>query len=379
MQDKPAIAFFTRYLPNMGGVEFFTDNLAKQLKLDGYLPIIVTTDQAPKNFSRDFPILRLPNKSLLGGRYPIPLHSTQLSELQTTLSKHGVEHYVINGRFYPLSRIGAKLARQAGHTPIVIDHSSSYVSDTRSPLGACLAIADHITTALLKRHSPKFYCVSKGSSQWLQRFGIASSGEIHNALDSQKFRLQSEYIDLPIAPENKEHHLKVAYAGRLIEEKGVRELIEAITPLHDMELYIAGSGPLEDYAQKQSSAIEHVHFLGRLSHATLASLLLQADIFCFPTRYGEGLPTCLLEAGACGCALITTNTGGTDEIIPNSTYGIRIGDTAPNTIATALQSLIDDPDLLQDLQRRIQVHIETQFTWQNTEHQLLRALEIESD
>lgn len=376
MRPGETIAFFTRYLPNMGGIEFFTDNLASQLVRDGYEPIVITTDSAQTELARDFTIVRLPSKNLLSGRYPIPLHSTVRTQLKTLLLDRKVHHVVINGRFYPLSRLGAKLARELNTTPLVIDHSSSYVANPKTGMGACLAIADHITTALLKFYDPSFYCVSKRSSEWLKRFNITSSGEIHNALDASQFRAQAHAIPLPSIQTDRNKSFRVAFAGRLIQEKGILNLIDAFAKLNPgPELYIAGSGPLHDTVSLLANENSSIHYLGRLDHPSLSFLLQQCDVFCFPTEYGEGLPTCLLEAGACGCALITTDTGGTAEIIPTKDHGIVLKNTDPSTIADAINQLLMDHTRVEILRTNAQNHIESTFTWKNTEHELLEALE----
>ena len=367
------IAFFTRYLPNMGGVEVFTDNLAKELTAEGQRCIVITTDSDETGLERDFPIIRIPSKNLLGGRLPIPSEHNVETRIIEVLRKHEVTNVVINGRFYPLSRLGAKAARSINITPIVIDHSSSYVADPHSLQGASLALADHIASRLLNIYSPDYYCVSKVSSDWIQTFGLSSSGEIHNAINAAEFRNNaSNYL----LPKGQNGSLKIMYAARLIPEKGILNLVEAAIQLNEsVELYVAGDGPLHDDLIKASKAHPNIHFLGRLNHPDLSSALLQADAFCFPTKYGEGLPTCLLEAGACSCALITTHTGGTAEIIPNDQYGIVLDEATVDSITVGIKQLIDNPSRLKSLQHAIRNHIEKTFSWANTVQELLSAIE----
>ena len=50
-------------------------------------------------------------------------------------------------------------------------------------------------------------------------------------------------------------------------------------------------------------------------------LLGQAEIYCLPTEYPEGSPTSVLEAAAAGCYVITTNRGGSGELILDKSYG----------------------------------------------------------
>ena len=65
--------------------------------------------------------------------------------------------------------------------------------------------------------------------------------------------------------------------------------------------------------------------LGRLDFKDIVSLLGQAEIYCLPTEYPEGFPTSVLEAAAAGCYVITTNRGGSGELILDKSYGTILG------------------------------------------------------
>lgn len=367
------IAIFTRYLPSMGGVEFFTDNLAGALTKAGAHVVVITTDQEKEDLRRPFLVVRIPSSELLQGRYPVFNTAAARKTVDDIIQREDINAYVVNGRFYQLSRFGAKIARQHGKRAVVIDHSSSYVSDTASLMGKALAAADHASTSLLDRYHPVYYCVSKLSSRWISTFGLTSSGEIHNAIDADAFISEASAYSLEPVQDSS---LKILYAGRLIEEKGVRRVIEAIKQTEaKAEAFIAGSGPLAPYVEQEAAVNPRIHFLGRLSHPDLSAAMQQADIFCFPTTYGEGLPTCLLEAGACSCALMTTMTGGTEEIIPTERYGIVLENVSPKEIARQVDQLEKNPARLKALQRNIASHIRQHFGWTNTVEELASALQ----
>ena len=102
-------------------------------------------------------------------------------------------------------------------------------------------------------------------------------------------------------------------------------------------------------------------------------MLQESDAFCFPTSYAEGMPTNLLEAGACGNALVVTNTGGTEEIVPDVSHGIVLENVRPDTIAEALLRLYNNPTMLSQLKSNAQHHIETNFSWSKTADSVVRA------
>ena len=75
--------------------------------------------------------------------------------------------------------------------------------------------------------------------------------------------------------------------------------------------------------------------------------MASADIFVLPTRYPEGLPRVLLEAGATGAALVAGDVDGTRAFIENGVNGLLLESTQAEALAEALSRLISDP-LLRD-------------------------------
>lgn len=371
--DSPVktIAFFSRYLPSMGGIENFTQSLSHELRQQGHNVVIVTTDGKPGTTKENGVIvLRLRSVGLLGGRYPVPLSINVKKKIESIVGITTCVNVVINSRFYLLSLIGASFASSIGVKPILIDHSSSYIKAKSKIVSKTFELADKLMTRALNRYPIDYYGVSKMSSRWLNNFGIQSKGEISNAIDAGSFIKQSSgHVFV-----NSTGLLSITYAGRLIEEKGVLSVANLAQSFPGVvDVYIAGSGPLESQIKLQSSKVDNLHFLGRLSHPDLASLLIQTDIFCFPSTYGEGLPTCLLEAAACKCALITTVNGGTEEIIPSSSYGFILKSEESEELSTLVGHLIQNPDLYKSCAIEVYKHVLASFSWNQTAHSLLQA------
>lgn len=87
-----------------------------------------------------------------------------------------------------------------------------------------------------------------------------------------------------------------------------------------------------------------------------------ADIFCLPTLY-EGLPLAVLEAMACGKAVVATRTDGIPEAIRHGQTGllVPVGRTAP--LAKALDLLLRDESLRKRLGREARKVAIEGFTW----------------
>ena len=85
----------------------------------------------------------------------------------------------------------------------------------------------------------------------------------------------------------------------------------------------------------------NVEFLGFRND--INTLYANCNIVCLPSYYGEGLPKSLVEAAACGRAIITTDMPGCrDSIIPDET-GILIQPKNALELADAIQYLIENP------------------------------------
>jgi len=138
--------------------------------------------------------------------------------------------------------------------------------------------------------------------------------------NSEVFHLQQ----IPRDPEM----LRLIFAGKLSEKKGVFSLLRALDHLsrpQSVELRLAGgsgnTAELEKLRALAEKAPCTVTFLGRLDQQTLARHMNECDVFILPSFY-EGLPLVLIEAMACGDRVICTDLPGIrpwlDRTIPGS-------------------------------------------------------------
>jgi glycosyltransferase involved in cell wall biosynthesis len=141
----------------------------------------------------------------------------------------------------------------------------------------------------------------------------------------------------------------IGLAVRLVEAKGVRYLLEAMTdvvPLFpDITLLIAGDGPLQDELKKMSVALgieERVLFTG--SRLDIPELLKLFDIYVLPS-VSEGLPMVLLEAMAAGCPIIATEVGGVPMAIHDGQNGSLVKPKDPKALSSEIMRLLSNKDV----------------------------------
>lgn len=115
----------------------------------------------------------------------------------------------------------------------------------------------------------------------------------------------------------KNQKLRIIFAGKLSEKKGVKSLLRSIKYLpnaeEEVELVLAGgAGNQKEYEEIRELAEQcacEVTFLGKLNHYELAEELSKSDLFVLPSFY-EGLPLVVIEAMACGVKVVCTDLPG---------------------------------------------------------------------
>jgi glycosyltransferase involved in cell wall biosynthesis len=104
----------------------------------------------------------------------------------------------------------------------------------------------------------------------------------------------------------------VVYFGKLIENKGVQVLLEALRGL-DARAVVVGFGDYRDELERQAAGLD-VLFTGPLEHRHLVHLLALADAAVVPSIFPEAFGMVAAEAAATGCPPVVANHSGLAEI-----------------------------------------------------------------
>jgi len=153
----------------------------------------------------------------------------------------------------------------------------------------------------------------------------------------------------------------LVFVGRVIEEKGVADLIQTIATLApelpDVSAVIVGEGPdrpaMERLARDLGVA-EHVVFTGWIAPEDVPAHLAAGDIFVGPSRRSpdgwiEAQGLTFLEAMAAGVPVIATRSGGIADAVRHEATGLLVNEAAPAEIAAAVKRLVADPALARRL------------------------------
>ena len=194
-------------------------------------------------------------------------------------------------------------------------------------------------------------------------------------VDLTRFTPGSRPANLPAEHGIGEDDIVTLFVGRLILEKGVRELIVAFASvLRSLPsqlssrciLLIAGEGPLNAFitALAAHHGIEgRVRIIGGMEYGRLHELHRLADLFVLPSvpspSWEEQFGMVLIEAMACGKPVISTISGAIPEVVGD--VGILVPAMDAAALADAMGRLLSDADLRRDLGRRARARAEACF------------------
>jgi glycosyltransferase involved in cell wall biosynthesis len=144
--------------------------------------------------------------------------------------------------------------------------------------------------------------------------------------------------------------------GRLTKQKSQTTLISAAALLKQQQvqfkLLIVGEGELKTELQKQIDALELNDCVSLLGFRNdIDKLLAISDVFALPSL-DEGMPMSLLEAAAAKVPVITTAVGDIPKLITNNETGLIIPIDAPDILAKAICTLIEDKIFAKKLAER---------------------------
>lgn len=203
-------------------------------------------------------------------------------------------------------------------------------------------------------------CVSQAVLDTYQRYNRAPahSRVIYGGIDLVRFYRPP--VDL--STQIQSGPLRLLFAGSVTHEKGVDTAIEAMAHLasrytpQTIHLTIVGRGhPAFEAEWRQYVTAHHlehfVEFRGWIHKERMARLFHNFDVLLFTSRWQEPLARVMMEGMAGGLALISTLTGGTEEVIEPETNALAFKTGDSTDLARQIERLANSPALLGSLRR----------------------------
>jgi D-inositol-3-phosphate glycosyltransferase len=178
----------------------------------------------------------------------------------------------------------------------------------------------------------------------LRRIAVVPCG-----VDLDLFRVEG-----PAAPRPPGRH-RLLVVSRLVERKGIGDVIAALARLPEAELVVAGGPPAGELAgdpearrltalAERVGVAGRVRLLGRLGRADLPALYRSADLVVNVPWY-EPFGIVPLEAMACGVPVVASAVGGLVDTVVDGVTGAHVPPRRPDLLAVAVTGLLADPDL----------------------------------
>ncbi len=175
----------------------------------------------------------------------------------------------------------------------------------------------------------------------------------------------------------------VLFVGRLLWSKGLQHLVDAGKKLReeglDFRLVMVGEPDernpeaVSPEVLKKWNAKGWVEWVGRQSD--MPKFYRAADIVCLPTVYREGLPLTLLEAASIGRPLVSTDIPGCREVVRNGMNGILVRPADVDDLASALRTLLTNPQLRQRYGEASSAMVAAEFSSEHVGRQLTELYE----
>jgi len=191
----------------------------------------------------------------------------------------------------------------------------------------------------------------------------------------------------PVGPAEKRSpgRARIVVVSRLVQRKGVGNVISALAELPDAELVIAG-GPERDELGSDPEAVrlaalaeelglaDRVVLRGRMGREELPPLLRSADVaVCVPWYEPFGIVP--LEAMACGVPVVASAVGGLLDTVVDGESGVLVPPRSPERLAEVLGDLLADPDARERMGRAGVERTRARYSWGLVADQTLRVYE----
>ena len=196
------------------------------------------------------------------------------------------------------------------------------------------------------------YTSSTCSADWVRNHYNVQRKDIpviHLGVDTTLFAPQ---------PVGKNDYPTIIFVGKVVENKGIQELVEAAINLvgefPDLRLRIIGSGDEKLIAKLKGKAQEAgaenlLEFAGYIHKESLPGELSRAHVFAMPSYYEGGPGFVFLEAMACGIPVIGCNGSGVEEIVSSGKNGLLVPPQNIQALNEALRLILKNTDLLNEM------------------------------
>lgn len=281
--------------------------------------------------------------------------------------------------FSLVRRIKPDIIHAVAQKPILICQVISMM--TRIPLIAMITGLGHVFTSsslkarllkplitagmrsVAKNPLSRFVVLNHEDAEWISQNFRADTAKVitipGTGVDLNRFFPPVSKPELPF---------KVAYVGRMLKDKGIVELIEAVKLLRqknvDLQLILAGAPDPSNPASITLKQLQdwqkdgYCNFVGHIYE--IEEMYRQIHLLALPS-YREGLGMTIIEAAASEVPSIASDVPGCRSAVIDGETGLLVPAKNPQALADAIEKLIMDPELREKMGRRARKMVEETF------------------
>lgn len=182
-------------------------------------------------------------------------------------------------------------------------------------------------------------------------------------------------LKTPIAHEFEQKPLKLCYVGTFTDVRFIKEILNVVKNNLDLQLDIAGYGPLEDQVKAISAEASNINYHGKVGYEEAINLYENCDVMfaiydpSHPNhRYSA--PNKVYEAMMLGKPIFVANDTGVDELVRNEEIGFTI-DYTEKDFAEKISYVSDNPEMLSEMSVRTKAVYE-KYSWSAMKDQLTK-------
>lgn len=173
---------------------------------------------------------------------------------------------------------------------------------------------------------------------------------VYNGIDLNKFKRNKDYT-LMEKLNISEQDIVIGYIGRIVPEKGIKELLEAFSYFQNKyraKLLLVGCSGFDnsketDFVRECKKYInENIVFTGYIDNSLLYKYYSMIDILVVPSIIDDAFPTVVLEGMSTGCAIVASKSGGIPEQLDENSGILIERDDIVENIGNALETIVRD-------------------------------------
>ena len=218
--------------------------------------------------------------------------------------------------------------------------------------------------ALFLRLFDRVVGVSDELAQEMKKLGISNVNKIANGVDVERFTIASKSALMLERFNIDPDAIVLGMVSSLTPEKNHKVVLDALANIRDPEvkLLIVGDGPQDAVLRRKATEMnlqQSVIFAGRQEN--IPEILSIVDIYLLPS-IAEGLPISLLEAMACGKAVVASRVGENEKVITHKENGLLVEPGNLSELINCIEFFLKEKTLIREYGIKARRTVESNFS-----------------